>query len=43
MKDLPGPPKHRAYHGELVAFGTLVEMVLEDKVSISTKKFSKNI
>lgn len=31
MKDLPGPPKHRAYHGELVAFGTLCEMVLEDR------------
>jgi glycerol dehydrogenase len=31
MKDLPGPPKHRAYHGEMVAFGTVVEMVLEDR------------
>jgi glycerol dehydrogenase len=31
MKDLPGPPKHRAYHGEIVAFGTLCEMVLEDR------------
>jgi glycerol dehydrogenase len=31
MKDLPGPPKHGPYHGELVAFGTLVEMVLEDR------------
>jgi len=31
MKDLPGPPKHRAYHGEIVAFGTMCEMVLEDR------------
>lgn len=31
MKDLVGPPKHRPYHGELVAIGTLVEMVLEDR------------
>lgn len=31
MKDLPGPPKHRPYHGEIVAFGTLCEMVLEDR------------
>jgi glycerol dehydrogenase len=31
MKELPGPPKHIPYHGELVAYGTLTQMVLEDR------------
>jgi glycerol dehydrogenase len=46
MKDLPGPPKHRPYHGELVAFGALSEMVLEDRDSEfirSVMRFCKTV